>query len=272
MPPTIAIQGQLGSFHHGVATTFFGDDITLLCQPTFRDAFEALDTGAADYCVAAIENTLHGTIIDTLDLVARYDIHIIGEHIEHIEQQLIGFQGTNLEDIREVSSHFAALNQCREYLQTHLPHAEVIEHHDTAGAVADIKSRGDRHAAAIAGVAAAAYHNMPILAANIEDEKDNFTRFFIASKHKHTVPEANKASLILTTSHQSGALYRALGVLERYGVNLTKLESRPIRGHAFRYQFFVDVEINAVTLSSATRELEAQSCDVTLLGHYRAAR
>ncbi len=268
----IAIQGQAGSFHHQVAKRFFSQDIELVCCETFQDVFTAMKYQSADHGVVAIENTLYGTISDNYDLLFRYQFPIIGEAIEHIRQNLIGFDGTVLSDIHNVYSHPVALSQCRLWLETHLPHAEIIEHHDTAGAVADIKSKHRTKSAAIAGIQAASQYDLAILYKNIEDEPTNLTRFLILGTEPVDARSANKASLRLITSHSPGALYNALGVFARYHTNLTKLESRPLRGERFRYQFYVDILCDPATLSRIMVDLQAAGCTVTLLGHYNPAR
>ncbi len=267
----IAIQGQPGSFHDAVARRYFGDAIELACCETFSDVFAAVSDGRADQAVCAVENSLYGSITDVYDLMLQYQFSVVGEEIEHIHQQLIAAHGVKLSDISEVYSHPVALNQCREWLEQTLPDAEIIEHHDTAGAVADVKLLDSPYAAAIAGRQAAQLHDMAIIVSDIEDEKTNFTRFFILDPTGTAPVNANKASLVLTTSHRPGALYAALGIFDAHGVNLTKLESRPIRGQRFRYQFFVDAECDAATLSAVIAGLQHQKCSVTILGHYHAA-
>ncbi len=268
---TIAIQGQIGSFHHSVAERFFGEAIKLVCCETFGDVFAALRNHMADQAVVAVENSLYGGIADVYDLLLAHQFPIVGEEIEHIHQQLIAMPDAKIADIAEVYSHPVAIDQCRDWLEAHLPDAEVIEHHDTAGAVEYVKQLGNPYAAAIAGAQAADLYDMPILQRDIEDETTNLTRFFILAPHPLETTYADKASLVLTTSHAPGALYHALGVFAAHDVNLTKLESRPIRGERFKYQFFIDAECNATTLSTVIAELNDQDCQVITLGHYPAA-
>lgn len=265
---TIAIQGQAGSFHDDVSRICFPDDDIFPCD-TFHDVFAALDSKKADAAIVAIENSLYGSIVDVYDLLLAHNYIITGEHILHIHQQLIGIADSNLTDITEVYSHPVALNQCREWLETHLPDAELIEHHDTAGAVAYIKELASPYAAAIAGSRAAELYDMSIIERDIEDEKTNLTRFVILDPTQD-VKDANKASLVLTTTHHSGALYEALGVFAKYDANLNKLQSRPIRGEKFNYQFFIDCEINADGLASIRADLKKLGCSVNFIGHYRA--
>lgn len=266
--PRVAIQGQKGSFHDDVARRYYPNDEIVPCD-TFHDVFAALTDKKADVAIVAIENSLYGSIADVYDLLLTHYYQITGEHILHIHQQLIGIEGLQLSDITEVYSHPVALNQCREWLETNLPDAELIEHHDTAGAVAYVKELDSPYTAAIAGTRAAEMYGLPIIANDIEDEATNLTRFVILDPQAN-VSEANKVSLVLTTTHHSGALYEALGVFAQHDTNLTKLQSRPIRGEKFKYQFFIDADIDKDTLSQVVNELEALQCQVTILGHYQS--
>ncbi|MGB3008764.1 MAG: prephenate dehydratase [Candidatus Saccharimonadales bacterium] len=267
----IAIQGQAGSFHDSVARQYFDDTIDRICCETFHDVFAALENNQAQHAVCAVENSLYGPISEVYDLLLQYRFPIVGEAIEHIHQQLIALPGVQLADITEVYSHPVALDQCREWLERYLPDAEIVEHHDTAGAVEYIKQLDSPYTAAIAGKQAAKLHNLPIIVKDIEDEKTNLTRFFIIDPKGVAPANANKASLVLTTSHQPGALYRALGIFDKYHINLSKLTSRPIRGERFRYHFFIDAECSPSILRAIIDELKAQQCEVICLGHYHAS-
>lgn len=267
-PRRVAIQGEPGSFHHAAARQLCGDDIELVCCATFGAVFQAVQSGSADIGVVACENSLYGSIAEVYDLLLHYRLPITGEHIEHIHQNLITHPEADLTSIREIYSHPVALNQCRAWLAANLPKAELIEHHDTAGAVDEISLTPSPYMAAIAGSEAAQLYGLPILAANIEDEKTNLTRFLLLDSAAQPAVDATKASLVLTTSHQPGALYRALGIFAEANANLTKLESRPIRGEAFHYQFIIDVMCDIKSLHTIQSALEAQNCRVDLLGYY----
>ena len=264
----IAIQGQAGSFHDDVARIYFPGREIVPCD-TFHAVFAALDSGSADAAIVAIENSLYGSIVDVYDLLLAHPYKITGEHVLHIHQQLIGIQGTKRADITEIYSHPVALNQCREWLETHLPDAELIEHHDTAGAVVYVKELASPYAAAIAGSRAAELYAMDTIDQDIEDEKTNLTRFVILDPD-HAPVHGDKASLVLTTTHHSGALYEALGVFAKHQANLTKLQSRPIRGERFNYQFFIDCEIDSEKLVMLSNDLKKIGCAVNLIGHYKS--
>jgi prephenate dehydratase len=266
--PRVAIQGQIGSFHHTVTNRWF-PDYDLVCQDTFHGVFEALKAKQADQAVVAIENSLYGSIADVYDLLLKYKYPIVGELVEHIHLQLMAKDGVKLSDITEVYSHPVALNQCREWLEEHLPDVEIIEHHDTAGAVAYVSELDSPFTAAIAGTQASELYKIPILERDIEDEKTNLTRFVVLDPTAPgEIPGANKASLVITTTHHAGALYEALGVFAQHAVNLTKLQSRPIRGKKFQYQFFIDAECDATTLHKIQNDLSDLGCTVHTLGHY----
>lgn len=268
----IAIQGTRGSFHDTAAHRFFGENIQVIPCESFTKVFAAVENSDVDAGVVAIENSLYGSLHETYDLLMQHHTPIIGEISLHIHQHLIALPGTKPENITEIISQSPALDQCRNYLETHFPDAELVEYHDTAAAVDYVKQQQLMHAAAIASEAAAALYGMHIIERNIEDQAENITRFVVIQKQAAApLVTATKASLILVTSHQPGALYDALGVFKTRGANLTKIESRPVRSRAFKYQFIVDVLTSAETLAHISDELRKQDCQVTILGHYLAS-
>lgn len=267
----IAIQGAPGSFHHIAAHHWYGDAHNYLPADSFAAVFNALASHKADVAVVAVENSLYGSITEVYDLLLRHNYPIVGEVTEHIHQNLIGSNGTKLSDIGHVYSHPVALAQCAAFLDSELAQAEIIEYHDTAAAVEHIKALGDRHVAAIASTLAAEMHGMDILRPSIQDERSNFTRFLVIEPNAKPPAKTDKASLVLTTAHAPGALNQALGVFAGLESNLTKLESRPIRGKVWQYQFYLDVSITPDKLEEAVGTLESQGCTVRNLGMYIAA-
>lgn len=265
----IAIQGVAGSFHDQAVRQFYNiNDYELIACNTFEDVFKSVKNGTTEVGFVAIENSLYGSIHETYDMIIKYRANIVGEIQLPIHQQLIVLPNADLADIHTVMSHPAALDQCRSYIEKHLPNAKIIEHHDTAGAVYDISQGSDSTVAAIASEAAATLYGMKVLAKNIEDEPDNITRFIVISKKPLNDKSSNKASLILLTDHTPGSLYRALGVFNKHNVNLTKIESRHVRGQPYKYQFIVDAICSSDQLSQIMLELSKQNCIVTELGHY----
>lgn len=265
----VAIQGQKGSFHDIASQKIWKDESPeLIYCDTFKAVFDAVNSSDAEFGLTAIENSLYGSIHEVYDLLLKYDFWISGETTLPIRQQLIVWEGTELNDIKEVYSHPVAIEQCRYWLANNLPHAELIEEDDTAGAVTLVKEKQLKHAAAIGPELAATNNHMSILARDIEDDSSNFTRFIVISRDKITNNQSRRASISLTAHHKPGALYEALGILFKLGINLTKLESRPIRGERFLYQFIIDFDANLNQLETAVENLTNYGCKVQVMGHY----
>lgn len=269
----IAIQGQLASYHHLAAEKFFLSKINLICCDTFKEVFKTLSDNKADMAVIAIENSLYGTINPVYDLLLKNRFWISGEVYLRVEHCLIGLPGANVKKIDEIYSQIMALAQCENYLDSNFGEAKHIEHHDTVASVEYIKNQGDITKAAIASKQAAERFDLVVLDKNIEDNKQNFTRFVVLSKQK-LAGKNNKTSLVLKTSHKPGALYEALGVFKSCGINLSKLQSRPVVGQAWRYMFYIDVEsgIESPTMQKCLQDLSDQDCETIILGSYKAGK
>lgn len=268
---TIAAQGRPASFHYQAAKNFFaGQEITVMGFDTFTETFEAVTNAKADYAVVALENSIHGAINDAYDLLREHHLWISSEQYLHIGQCLITLLGVALQDITEVYTHFAALSQCRQYLETKLPHATRQVHPDTAGAVADIKKWGDPHKAAIASAFAADYYQLPVLAHNIETDHHNYTRFALLSREQKVPKDATKTTLLLQLHGETGALYKILGIFATHDLDLTMLTSRPVVGSPGTYQFFIDVASGSETASfmAAADDIKAQGHRLRVLGSY----
>lgn len=265
----IAIQGEAGSFHEMAARQWFGEAITVIPKDTFPEVFAAIASGEAEGGITAIENSIHGSINSIYDLIERYGYPIIGEVPLKVEQQLIALPGATPDDITHVYSHPVALSQCSAYLDEHFPKAKRIELPDTAGAVRHIKELDDRTNAAIASQAAADLYHLPVLAKNIENDEANYTRF-IAIHPDWPVPAgADTAMLSITTSHKPGALAKVLGIFADAGVNLLKLQSRPIVGQPWKYKFYLDVAASGSRLANVACQLHEHDVSVTILGQYK---
>lgn len=269
----IAIQGQAGSYYALAAKAFFGDECEIVPCRTFKETFACLGSGKADYALAAIENSLYGSINENYDLLLQNKFWIMGEVYVRIEHCLVGLPGAELTKITHVHSQAPALGQCEDWLETNLPSAERIEEHDTAGSVGIIKTLGDPTHAAIASQQAAELYELPILAKNIETHHHNFTRFLVLSPTQIATPQASKTSLVLTIRDDTkpGTLYRALGSFAKRDTNLTMLQSRPLIGKAWHYAFYVDIDLGnqAPGFDDVIAELEAHGCQVTVLGSYQ---
>lgn len=267
----VAIQGTTGSFHHQAVKAWLSDsDFTLIPAETFTKAFSLVETRQADIAILAIENSIHGTLTETLDLTEQYHYPIVGELYLRIHQQLIGLPTSTLADIAYVYSQPVALAQCSDYLATKLPNATPVDYHDTTASVAYVKQQNDPTLAAIAGVDAAKEYGLSIIDENIEDNQQNFTRFLVIDPNGTTPQGADKTSLVLTTTHTPGALAHVLTIFARGGVNLTKLQSRPIVGDAWNYRFYIDLETAGATLLELLAKVRQTGATVTVLGEYKS--
>ncbi len=233
-----------------------------------------MDGGTVDAAVIPIENSLAGSVLEHYDLLLRYDVKIERETLLRIRHNLIAMPNTAIDQIERVFSHPVALAQCKKFLAAH-PRMEAMAFYDTAGSVKQLVELGDRHAAAIASEAAARYYGAQILQANIEDNPENFTRFFLVRRAADAVtdPEANKVSLAFTVENRPGSLVTALNALSEIGTNLTKIESRPVHGKPWEYIFYVDCQIQPLEEGSRAADVLRSRCGmVKELGRYREAR
>ena len=271
----VAFQGEPGAFSEEAAVQLLGEKITTVPRPTFDAAFRAISEGLADALLAPVENTLAGPVVRVYDLLLESALTITAETILPIEHHLIGCPGSTLDSIRSVASHPMALAQCERFFATH-PHLKRVPAEDTAGSVREAIARGDKTSAAIAGRRAAEHYAGVILASDIQDNPENFTRFVLlrpAAEAAPPSPNARKVSIAMRLAHRPGALLAALEPFSRLGVNLLKIESRPIHGRPWEYQFFIDVESeHPEILEAAVSEVEKATSALRLLGLYPAAR
>ena len=247
----IAIQGTLGSYHDIAAHKYFeGEEIELICCTTFEDVFKAIRKDSQVIGMLAIENTIAGSLLHNNELLRQSGTQIIGEHKLRISHCFVCLPEEDWSDITEVNSHPIALMQCREFLQQH-PNIKVVEGEDTARSAEMIKEGDPKGHAAICSKVAAERYGMKILQESIETNKHNFTRFLIVadpwqvdelSRHHSVV--INKASMVFTLPHTEGSLSQVLSILSFYNINLTKIQSLPIIGREWEYQFYVDVSFN----------------------------
>lgn len=263
----IAIQGQAGSFHEQVALQWFGPTAHIVPCTTFTDVFDTYESGDADAIVTAVENTIYGSINEVYQHIEECSAPIIGEVTLAIDQMLIANPGTTQEDITEIYSHPVALAQCRDYIAANLPQAEMIEFFDTAGAVEYVKEQGGTHMAAIASEHAALLYTMPIITRSIHTHGNNVTRFLVL-QNADTPQHANRASLVVTTTHKPGALVEVLQIFAHAEINLAKLQSQPIVDSPWHYKFFIVVDCAGEALYRAIAQIEQSDHSVTLLGEY----
>jgi prephenate dehydratase len=269
----IAIQGEPGSFSHEAAMKLVADAVIVPFSLS-ADAFSALSKGTVEAAVVPIENSLAGSVAEHFDLLLAHDVKVERETLLRIRHNLIAISGTSIGQIDRVFSHPVALAQCRRFLAEH-PKMEAFAFYDTAGSVKQLVELRDRHAAAIASEAAAHYYGAHILQANIEDNPENFTRFFLVRRTNDAVtdPQSNKISLAFSVENRPGSLVGALSELSTIGTNLTKIESRPVHGKPWEYIFYVDCQIHSAEEGGRALEALKPHCAmVKELGRYKEAQ
>ena len=270
----VAFQGEHGAYSEKALSLYFGNrEYESLPMESFQNVFDAVLRREARYGIVPMENSLAGSIHENYDLFLQYpDIRILGERRIRIRHTLIGRPGATIAGIRKIYSHPQGLAQCARYLDT-LEDVERVPYYDTAGSVAFIAAGKDASVAAIASEEAAAYYGMEVLKEGIETNPSNYTRFFILGHGDEPEEEdADKASLVFATPDKSGALFSSLKVLADRGINMKKLESRPIPGKPWEYMFYLDVEVpgNRASFEAAVDELRKMSEDLRVLGIYRS--
>lgn len=271
----VAFQGEPGAFSEAAALGLLGPAITTVPRVTFESAFAAVADGSAEALLAPIENTLAGSVLRVYDLLLESGLLIVAETILPIEHHLIGCPGARLEEITSAASHPMALAQCEQFFAGH-PAIRRVPAEDTAGSVRAVLQRGDPTAAAIAGGRAAERYGGAILQKNIEDHAGNFTRFVLLVPRGRaaqlSAPGAHKMSIAMRLAHRPGSLLAALEPFARHGANLLKIESRPIHGSPWEYQFFLDVEADhRAKLHAAVAAAREATRDLRVLGTYAAA-
>ncbi len=272
----IAIQGAIGSYHDIAAHQYFSkEDIELVCCDTFDELFHKMGHDKNLFGLIAIENTIAGSLLHNNDLLRFSNTRIIGEHKLHISHSLAVLPGTKLEDIEEIHSHPIALMQCREFFQK-IPHAKLVESEDTALSAQEIKRQGIKNRAAVCSAYAAELYGLDILHQGIETNKANYTRFLvIADKQRaaQIIQEShpNKANIVFTLPHEEGSLSQVLSLLSFYKNNLTKIQSLPIQGEEWRYQFYVDLTFDDIShYHQSLTAVMPLTKELKVLGEYEA--
>lgn len=242
LPLKVSIQGYAGAFHEIAARYCFqGQPLEIVPAHTFEDVVRQVEgQEEADVGLMAIENTLAGSLMHNYTLLNQSGLKVTGEVFLRIKQNLMALPGVGIGQLREVHSHPIAIAQCREFFAAH-PHIRLVETADTALSAKEIQANGWPHVGAIASTLAAEIYGLDIIAAGIETNKKNHTRFLVLEKGEAVLNEPKaKVSLCFATDHEVGSLHKVLAVLAAYNVNLTKIQSAPIIGHPWEYQFFVD--------------------------------
>ena len=271
----VAFQGEPGAFSEAAAMQLLGGSIKTVPHATFEAIFRSITEGTADAVLAPVENSLAGSVVRVFDLLLENQLAIVAETILPIEMQLIALPGASLDGISSVASHPMALAQCERFFAAH-PKWKRVPSEDTAGSVREIMSSRDKSRAAIAGRHAAEHHRGVILAERIQDHPENFTRFVLLVPEKEAAAwltkDARKTSLAMRLAHRPGSLLCALEPFAKHGVNLLKIESRPIHGRPWEYQFFIDLEAaDAANLDHALAEVRKATSELRVLGRYVAA-
>lgn len=271
----VAIQGYRGCFHEQAAREFYRgfsgqENLQIVECDRFDDLYTAVNTGRADALVMAIENTVSGGLLPNFELLRKYSNKIKGEVFLRIQQNLMALPGQSIEDIKEVRSHYMAINQTRAFFADK-PWIRLVEAEDTAKAAADIAREGQKGVGAVASALAAELYGMEVLAPGIETYKQNFTRFLILDDEL-TVDEASidKASICFTLPHKTGSLAQILTILSFYDMNLTRIQSLPIPGQQWQYFFYADLKFQSLErYHQALAAVRPLMEDLNILGEYK---
>lgn len=266
----IAFFGVEGSYSQQAMEDFFGESGYISYSlPKFTDVMQAVSDGDADYGVLPIENSSTGGITDIYDHMHEYDIYIVGEQIVRIEHALLGLPGSSIENIRKVYSHSQAIRQCSRFLESH-SYMQAVPIASTAAGAGRIVGDNDITKAAIASKRAAKTYGLNILKEAINESDNNSTRFVIISGKRQYVRNAGRISICFETRHESGALYKTLSHFYNYGINLEKIESRPVKARNWEYRFFVDIagNLGMQCVNNALAAVNEVSDNMVILGNY----
>lgn len=262
--------GVPGAHTHQAMEDFFGEEITGISCPTFQIVMEAVEQGEADYGVLPIENSSTGGITANYDLLLNYSNCIVGQYVNRIEQCLLALPGVAMEELKTVYSHPQGLLQCSGFLKEH-PELDQIEFSNTATAAKKVAEDRERSQAAIAAKRAAKEYGLQVLKEGIQQEKNNSTRFIVIGKEPIYLADSNKIALCIELSHECGTLYRILSHFLFNGLNMTQIESRPMKGKNWEYRFFIDIEGNLEdpSVQNALRGIKEEAKSVRVLGNFK---
>ena len=272
----IAIQGIKGCFHEQAAYRFYEsrglDKPEVVECSSFEGLYKAMDEGKADAAIMAIENTVSGGLLPNFELLRKYDRKIKGEVFLRIKQNLMTLPGQRIEDLKEVRSHYMAINQTRPFFEDY-PWIRLVEYGDTAKSAADIVKEGAKGVGAIASDLASEIYGLEIIADSIETYKQNFTRFLIFDDSIDVdKSRISKASMCFTLPHKPGSLTHVLTILSFYDMNLTRIQSLPIPGQEWQYFFYVDIKFkDYARYEQALTAVKPLMTDLNVLGEYEAA-
>jgi chorismate mutase/prephenate dehydratase len=267
----VAFQGEIGAYSESAGYSFFGSSVEVKPCKNLSEVFESVKKEETSYGVVPIENSIEGSVNQTYDLFLEYDLKVCGEIILKIVHCLIAHPGTSLNSVKTVYSHPQALAQCRRFLEQ--LGCRVISTFDTAGSVKMIKEEGLKDAGAIASERAAEIYGMEVLAKEIGDTLNNYTRFFVLSKQDSPPSGQDKTAIIFSAKSIPGALYHVLEEFAVRNINLTKIESRPTKRTPWEYNFYLDFEghRNEEKCREALESIKDKTLFIKILGSYKAA-
>lgn len=271
--PKIGFQGVEGSFSEEALLNYFGKEAVTSSFRLFEDVFKAIDAGDIDYGILPIENSSTGSVNEVYDLLRKYGCHINGEIVLKVKQNLLGVNGASIEDIKEVYSHSQGFQQSAEFFKEH-PSWKLIPYHNTALGAKLVSEAGDISRAAVASERAAAIYGLDILKENLNFNSKNYTRFVIVGKDLELDESSDKISVVLTVRHKAGSLCDVLRLFSQEGLNLLKIESRPIMDKSWEYFFHLDFEGNLQDphVSRIMDQIRSRTTYFKILGNYRRHR
>lgn len=269
----IAIQGFYGSFHDIAAHLYFGENVETIPCDTFKESVDWVANHESGLGAIAIENTIAGSLLQNHHLLEESGLWIVGEHKLRIKQSLVAMPGQTIKDIKEVHSHYMALLQCADYLSNY-PTIKLVETDDTAKSAYEIAQNKQMGVAGICYADSARQFGLQVLAEGIETNKHNFTRFLMIAHRNNamvvpSLERCNKSSIVFTLPHEEGSLSKVLTILSFYNINLTKIQSLPIIGREWEYQFYVDLKFAAYgRYRQAIDAIRPLVSDIKVLGEY----
>lgn len=269
----VGYQGNHGTYSEIATLDYFkGQEIEQVGFLNFPSLFASVDAKEIDYAVFPVENTTTGIISRTYDYFRNYNIYAVGEVNVPITEDLVVIPGTKIEEIREVYSHPEALSQCNHFFENH-PGCKAMAYQDTAASVAYVKQCNDHSKAALASWRAREFYEMESLEKSVQDSSKNMTRFLVMANKEYVAKDADKVSMVMILKNHPGSLYNAIGILAKSGIDLIRLESRPIPETPFQYMFYVDFKGNTLDreVQSVLKELKMRCEYMKVFGCYKSA-
>lgn len=266
---TVVYQGVPGAYSHQAMINYFGEEVNNFNVHTFREAMQCIQDEKADYAVLPIENSTAGIVNDVYDLLVEYDNYIVDQTDVLVKHALLGLNDAEMDDIKVVYSHPQGLMQCQQFLEEHKEWQQIAQA-NTAGSAKKVLDEKLKSQAAIASVEAARIYGLKVLQENINYNNTNTTRFIIVSKKRICTKNATKVNICFELPHKSGTLYNMLSNFIFNGLNMTKIESRPIKDRSWEYRFFVEFEgnLNGAGTINALRGIMEEANKFKILGNY----